>query len=352
MKPTTAPLNTLLLGTSEYLMADLYTITLASGSKLYWTGADINISWGGNTFLAATDNGTQPLIKRGTIRSSRGLEVQTCDLTLFCGTSAQLGGINAKWACINGYLDKATILVQRAFLSSWSTVVGAPSIFLGTVAAVEVGSMKVVLHVKSVLELLNLQQMPHVLLQPTCANLVYDSGCGVVKANYTVTGTVQASPTPTASQFAIGQAKAAGYFIGGVITFTSGANNGLSRAVQDYAGGATDTLTVALPFTLAPAPGDTYSVYPGCSKLLNNVYNGQPDCLSFNSTTGPNFVIGQQYRIASIGGTSFTSIGALSNTVGTIFVATGVGTGITGTATGNAPRFRGCPAIPAPATAL
>jgi hypothetical protein len=44
-------------------------------------------------------------------------------------------------------------------------------------------------------------------------------------------------------------------------------------------------------------------------------------------TTAGSFVVGQQYKIVSVGSTSFTSIGASANTVGTIFTATGVGTG-------------------------
>ena len=39
------------------------------------------------------------------------------------------------------------------------------------------------------------------------------------------------------------------------------------------------------------------------------------------------FVIGQQYKIVAVGSTDFTLIGASANTVGTIFTATGVGTG-------------------------
>lgn len=46
------------------------------------------------------------------------------------------------------------------------------------------------------------------------------------------------------------------------------------------------------------------------------------------------FVIGYTYTILTVGNTSWTSIGAASNTVGVVFVATGAGTG-TGTATLN-----------------
>jgi hypothetical protein len=47
--------------------------------------------------------------------------------------------------------------------------------------------------------------------------------------------------------------------------------------------------------------------------------------------TAGSFVVGATYQIASVGTTSFTSIGASANTVGIVFVATGVGSG-TGTA--------------------
>ena len=49
------------------------------------------------------------------------------------------------------------------------------------------------------------------------------------------------------------------------------------------------------------------------------------------TVTAGNFVVGNTYLITSVGTTSFTSIGATSNTVGILFTATGVGSG-TGTA--------------------
>jgi len=57
--------------------------------------------------------------------------------------------------------------------------------------------------------------------------------------------------------------------------------------------------------------------------------------MTFNRATptvaAGSFVVGTQYRIATIGTTNFTLIGASANTVGITFTATGVGTG-TGTA--------------------
>lgn len=44
-------------------------------------------------------------------------------------------------------------------------------------------------------------------------------------------------------------------------------------------------------------------------------------------TSAGSFIAGQQYKIVAVGSTNFTLIGASANTVGTIFTATGVGTG-------------------------
>ncbi len=79
----------------------------------------------------------------------------------------------------------------------------------------------------------------------------------------------------------------------------------------------------------------------GQAALLYNVtggYNAAVGCAALADvgglTTAGSFVVGASYTIVSVGTTSFTSIGASANTVGTTFTATGVGSG-TGTATPN-----------------
>ena len=69
------------------------------------------------------------------------------------------------------------------------------------------------------------------------------------------------------------------------------------------------------------------------SNLLPLVwYNQIWNSFNYNSTIAGNFVIGTQYVIDTVGTTDFTMIGALSNTVGLRFTATGAGSG-NGTAT-------------------
>lgn len=53
-----------------------------------------------------------------------------------------------------------------------------------------------------------------------------------------------------------------------------------------------------------------------------------------NTVTAGSFIVGTQYTILTVGTTNFTSIGAVSNTIGVMFIATGIGTG-DGTVTTN-----------------
>ena len=61
--------------------------------------------------------------------------------------------------------------------------------------------------------------------------------------------------------------------------------------------------------------------------------NGAPQSIQAGS-----LVIGQTYKILTLGSTDFTQVGAATNTVGTSFTATGVGTG-TGTVVGELMTF-------------
>lgn len=94
--------------------------------------------------------------------------------------------------------------------------------------------------------------------------------------------------------------------------------------------------SMALP-TIAsgsPAPsGVTYdvSLNPAGTTATVNVYVNAGTAQAPTLVTAGSFIDGAQYTIVTVGTTDFTLIGAVSNTIGTIFTATGVGTG-TGTA--------------------
>ena len=76
----------------------------------------------------------------------------------------------------------------------------------------------------------------------------------------------------------------------------------------------------------------TMYFHPGLDSDLTDVRFRDRTAPSTVATVAGNFLIGNVYTINGGGGTSFTSIGAANNNAGTVFTATGVGSGL-GTAT-------------------
>ena len=176
-----------------------------------------------------------------------------------------MAGLSWQSACRQGYLDGATLLVETAYVQTWPTVVGTIHMFQGLVSEVFPERTMVRVTVKSALELLT-QRFPRNVYQSVCGHTLYSAPCGAVKATFTATGTVAASPAPTTTSMKTGNAQAAGYFENGVITFTSGALNGLKRTVKSY--DPATGFTWALPLPVAPAAGDTISAFAGCDHTL------------------------------------------------------------------------------------
>jgi uncharacterized phage protein (TIGR02218 family) len=261
MKSASVSLVTLLNGNNVFLMADLLTLTLLGGQTLRLASWDSDLVLGAQTFQAA--GGIYPAFTRGKTRVTRGLEVDTLDVSLLCGDSAQLLGIPLPQAAANGALDGARVLLERVFMPTpGDTSPGAVHLFEGAVAGVDPSSTRVKLGVKSELEKLT-AQMPSYLYQPGCGHAVYSAGCGLSRIAKTVTGSAGVGATTTSVPSALGQAD--GYFDLGVLAFTSGACVGARRAVKRWATGA---FGLALPLPAVPAPGDTFTVYPGCARTM------------------------------------------------------------------------------------
>lgn len=282
MRTASGPLIAAMNGNTVALAAWCYTITLQNGTVYRWTGCDRPLTVGGRTFTTNSDNSTtQPGIRRGPIRHARGLEVQTLDLTLLCGQTVQMGGIPLPLFAHNGGFDGARLLLEWVLMgpAGWGdTSLGAVVIFEGAVATVDPETTQVVLHVKSDLERLQ-QPWPRNIFQPGGGNAFGDAGCGVDAVALTVSGTVGAGATSTSVPSALGQA--AGYFAMGILTMTSGAAAGARRTVSAFSGG---TSILSTPLPAIPAPGDTFTVRPGCGRTFaacgvwgnQNRYRGFP----------------------------------------------------------------------------
>lgn len=131
-----------------------------------------------------------------------------------------------------------------------------------------------------------LQQNIGELFSPSCRASLGDARCKINLTGFTAASTVT-SATGQQAFTASGLTGDSGIYALGLVTFTSGANAGLSMEVKEHvyasSTGGTVTLTLALPYTIAP--GDAFTIVQGCDKTIgtcfgtfNNVANfrGEP----------------------------------------------------------------------------
>lgn len=263
-------------------IAGLYQFNLITGGTLYYASSDVDIylkssSSGGDSFWANqtfTAGGTTgPYFDKGKDRAKMhqkiGVEVDTLVFDVQPGSST-VQGFPFLTAVREGVFDGAELLYLGAYwpisASGYSTPViptGTILKFIGRVAEVNISKSLAVFSVNSHLELLN-QNMPRNLYQSSCVNTLYDASCTLNRTSFAVSGTVASGSTAISINATLSQAT--GYFDQGIITFTSGANNGISRTVKSYVHGTPSTASLIAPFAATPAPGDTFTIYPGCDK--------------------------------------------------------------------------------------
>ena len=256
MKTVTRELIDLLHGSDEFLMADLFRITLSNGQILRHTNADMPVVWDGQTYEAH-----KLIIKRGATRVAVGLDVDSNTLEIAAEPDYRLEGLQWSEAALGGALDGARVVIERIFFSDWATPVGAVIIFSGRVSDVSGSRSAVKVDVKSDIELLNVSS-PRNIYQAGCMRTLYDGGCKVNREKFTVNGRVTAN-SATGTELACNLTQADGWFNQGVIKFTSGRNAGLSRTVKEHKNGR---LSFALRLPFPPQSGDVFKIYPGCDK--------------------------------------------------------------------------------------
>ena len=100
---------------------------------------------------------------------------------------------------------------------------------------------------------------------PACRAQFVDASCGVALATHTETGNVSGVTSRQIFEDSE-RSEDAGYFAYGKITFSSGANDGISMEVKEFANGR---FVLALPMPHEVDEGDAYSVVAGCDKTLN-----------------------------------------------------------------------------------
>jgi len=269
---STGALASLLDSRQPLEMTDLHTVTLAGGTVFRWSGHDVPLSDGTNTWILG------PGIKRSRVRFAVGVDVDSMQITLTDNAETTIGGLPLLQFIRAGGLVGAQWQVDRAFGAFGdSQPRGALLWFAGRVAGVRrIDRYAADLTVKSDLQLLDVS-VPRDVYQTGCLNTLYDASCGASRSAFLVTGSASGATNSARTTFAAsGLAQAAGYFDLGVIVMTSGAASGQQRTVKLH---TTGSITVIRPWTASIAPGDTFSIWPGCNKSPSDA-NGCPKFFS------------------------------------------------------------------------
>jgi uncharacterized phage protein (TIGR02218 family) len=207
---------------------------------------------------------TQPAIRRGPLSNKVGTEVATLRITLLVSPLTSLGGVPLASFAMSGGFDGATLEVRRYFATDYTQeAVGSLQVFKGQVAGIEVAASEVRMDVKSAQQLLD-TKLPKNIYQAPCLHSVYDNGCQLERAAFTVAANVTASSSRS-SFLASALTQNSGHFELGSVTFTSGQNAGTTRTVKSFSNG---TVGLMFPLPYVPAAGDLFSAVPGCDNLL------------------------------------------------------------------------------------
>jgi hypothetical protein len=276
-KGITAILN--LLASGQYLQLDLYKFSFVTGSVLTVTDADFPVTVGSTVYQGGL------IFNRGKITQTNDLSVQSMDLTVspqfdYPAGVPTVSGVPFLAAVRSLFFDAATVTYYRCYLpipsGYWAPdFVTYPPIpwFTGIVSDASAGRQSAKLSISNTLELLNVQ-MPRNLVQTGCLHVLFDAGCGLSKAAFTIAGAVVAGTNGVLS-FNTNLTQVDNYFSLGTITFTSGALSGQARTVRASVNSG-GKVTVFMPYGSAPAVGDTFNIVPGCDKLQSTCSNNNP----------------------------------------------------------------------------
>lgn len=247
-------------------LAVLWKLTLTDATVMGFTSHDTDLTVGGVTYAADTGAYRPTSVASSGDLSVDNLEVDTV-LDAAAITEADL---------MAGVYDGATVEIMVCNYADLTQ--GSMTLRTGTLGEVSVRTGTATVELRGMAQAF--QQTVGRVCMRRCDADFGDSRCGVSLASYTVTGTVLSVDTSNNRVIEVDTLPSAA---GGLLTWTSGANNGREMEVVDlsspYLG-----LFEAMGATIAP--GDTYSVTAGCDRNLstcrdtyNNVINfrGFPD---------------------------------------------------------------------------
>jgi len=287
MRPASTALISYLNNAADLavVQVDLYTFALNSGEVLRWSGGDTALTIPATGFpVGSVNHGAQqtftlgPRFGRSKVTTKIGVQAAELDIEIMAGADDLVGNFPIAEAVRLGIFDGATVELDRLFAppqnagsGALDTRLGCLLWFHGRVADCDVGRSKIAIKVKSLMNLLAVQQMPRRLYGAACTHVFGDAMCGYDRINgknALGTATGVGSVTITAASGSTQSEIHASFiptppspYIQGTITGLTGANSGLSRTISDHLSGV---VYFKKAFLFTVAIGDTFTLLPGC----------------------------------------------------------------------------------------
>jgi uncharacterized phage protein (TIGR02218 family) len=243
----------------------LWEITRVDATVHRFTDCDVDISYGGNTYKTLNSG------QLTAIDQKAQLNTDNTDLKLILDDNEI-----SKSDVEAGKLDFAAVKIY--LINRESTADGVVKLLAGRLGEANIrNDREATIEFRSLAQMLA-QKIGRVYAHECDADLG-DARCGVTLATYTVTGTL--TGVTDNQEFAdSSRSESDDHFNYGLLTWTSGNNNGLSMEVKDYVS-STKTFTLMSPMPFTVQVGDAYSVYQGCDKVKSTCINDFNNVVNF-----------------------------------------------------------------------
>jgi uncharacterized phage protein (TIGR02218 family) len=257
------------------VIVDLYTFSLPSGLVLRYSGWTTALTIPGTAFPAGslnynaagyTDFTLGPRFGRSMVTTKIGVEPAELDITVMAEGDEMIGTLSFAEAVRVGEFDGATVELDRFFApphaggGALSTALGAIVWFCGQVAETDAGRTSIAIKVKSMMNLLAVQQMPRRLYQAACTHVFGDAMCAFDRTSLASTQAALAGSTQAAIVTGLAPSPAT-LFDQGTIIGVTGLNAGQTRTLAQFTGGVASLLKAWL---FPVSVGDTFRLLPGC----------------------------------------------------------------------------------------
>jgi len=255
------------IGKEVTTLATLWLIERTDGVKLGFTDFDEDIFFNGVNYVASTG------ISPSAVDESTSLKVDNMEVTsILESANINVNDIEA------GLYDYAKITISIIDYTNISA--GELIIKKGTLGNIKNDLNYFIAEIRGLSQLYtNIITKEYT---PLCRAVFGDNQCGINKANYTKSGTI--NTVISDYEFATTLTDIDGYYNYGLITFTSGANAGRSIEVKEYLQ-QSGYIKIFLTLPDPVAVGDTFNIVAGCdkqfttckNKFANNInYRGEP----------------------------------------------------------------------------